>query len=443
MEHFIDIYNKKPDLVEKLLSLDNVKVNLKVDGKPFQVLVENNEIHYHGRSGDESHIGPEIDEYTRLFSAPINYAISVVEENSEAFKNYKFMTFEVINDNMLLTAVVDNDERFVESASEIRDIANQLGTDVMPTLWEGKLTEFQIDSIVNILESGIVPEKENLINWVKEQFGDYEFFPENLISAADDFIEGLVFFFNVGNKIVEYKIVDPTYRDLMNERKKNNEVEFEKNKEVYESIYNIFVDFAENTDWHKNENKIQNLQENFEEMMSLPKTYNKLMNLGSKIKINESKTYSIQVERLNESLAKDIRIKGNIYKQLFESFVKLFYKPKKRGYIISKEFQTRVNNIIESSMKDKAEELADQYLVKYHGKNALEFKNNIEKDGWVLDLNYDNWTAGESVTLKYTKDNEKLYVEYSLRKNNTYKGEITDDELSKLKVIENSEYYKK
>lgn len=348
MDHLIDIYNKRPDLVEKLLSLESVKVNLKVDGKPFQVLVEDNDIHYHGRSGDESHIGPEIDEYTRLFSKPINYAISKVEENKELYlNNYKFYTFEVINDKMLLTAVVEDGGRFVESAEEIRAIADCLGTDVMPTLWEGKLTESQIDSLVNILESGIVPEKQDFIDWVKTQFSEYEYFPESLISSADDFIEGLVFFFNVGDKIVEYKLVDPTYRKLMEERKKNNELEFENNKDVYESIYNIFIDFAENTEWNKNKSKIQNLQENFEEMMSNPKIYNKLINLGSKIKINESNTYSIQVDRLNESLSKDIYRRGKVYKQLFENFVKLFYKPKKRGYIISKEFQNKVNNIIE------------------------------------------------------------------------------------------------
>lgn len=348
MDHLIDIYNKRPDLVEKLLSLDNVKVNLKVDGKPFQVLVEDNKIHYHGRSGDESHIGPEIDEYTRLFSKPINYAISKVEENKELYlNNYKFYTFEVINDKMLLTAVVEDGGRFVESAEEIRAIADCLGTDVMPTLWEGKFTDSQVDSIVNILESGIVPERQDFIDWVKTQFSEYEYFPESLISKADDFIEGLVFFFNVGDKIVEYKLVDPTYRELMNERKKNNEVEFEKNKEIYEAIYNIFVDFAESVNWNQSENKLENLQINFERMMALPKTYNKLMNLGSKIKINESDTYSIQVDRLNESLSKDIRRRGKIYKQLFENFVKLFYKPKKRGYVISKEFQNRVNNIIE------------------------------------------------------------------------------------------------
>ena len=42
-----------------------------------------------------------------------------------------------------------------------------------------------------------------------------------------------------------------------------------------------------------------------------------------------------------------MRKHGSVYKQLFETFTKLFYKPKKRGFVISKEFQNRVNNIIE------------------------------------------------------------------------------------------------
>ena len=52
---------------------------------------------------------------------------------------------------MLLTSVIEENGNFIQSASEIRDIANLLGTDVMPTLWEGKLTESQVDSIINIL----------------------------------------------------------------------------------------------------------------------------------------------------------------------------------------------------------------------------------------------------------------------------------------------------
>lgn len=319
MDHLVDIYNKRPDLVEKLLSIDNVKVNLKVDGKPFQVLVENNEIHYHGLSDDESHVGPEIDDYTRLFSKSINYAISKVEENKDLYiNNYKFYTFEVINDKMLLTAVIDDNDKFIESASEIRTIADCLETDIMPTLWERKLTESQIDSIINILKSGIAPKKEDFINWLKETFGEYEFFCEDFINEYPTLVEGASFIFTVSDKLVNWNI------SIEKDTNVNEDLD-EKNKETLDKIYNIFNEFKENVIWNQSENILENLQINFERMMSLPKTYNKLMNLGSKLNINENEETSIQKDMLNKSLRKNIQMKGTIYKTLFESFVKLFY----------------------------------------------------------------------------------------------------------------------
>ena len=44
-------------------------------------------------------------------------------------------------------------------------------------------------------------------------------------------------------------------------------------------------------------------------------------------------------------------------------------------------------------------------------------------------MNYDNWTSGEEVVLKYTKKGETLFVTYSLSKNEEYKGELNDNEL--------------
>ena len=55
MEHFIDIYKKKnkQEYCESLLNNNKIKVNLKVDGKPFQVLYneDTDELEWHGRSG--------------------------------------------------------------------------------------------------------------------------------------------------------------------------------------------------------------------------------------------------------------------------------------------------------------------------------------------------------------------------------------------------------
>ena len=351
MEHFIDIYKKKPEVCEKLLELDGIKINLKVDGKPFQVLYneQSDSLEYHGRSGDETHVGPEIDDYTRLFSKPVNDAIAHVEKHVDVFKNYKFLTFEVIDNLLLLTAIIDKNDNFIQSADKIKEIADELGTDVMPTLWEGKLTDEQIDSIVNILSSAIVPEKKEFINWVHSMFDTYKNFPDKLISAADDYIEGIVFFFPVGEKIAEYKIVDPTYRQSMKDRDKGNEEEREKNADTYEKIYNTFVDYlekAKDPEWNVDVSWLEKLQRAFLYMMSDTKIFNKLINLGAKIRLNTSKTYAVQVDRVIPELQKAIRQKGNVYKQLLELFIKLFYKEKKRGFVISKEFQERINKII-------------------------------------------------------------------------------------------------
>ena len=353
MEHFIDVYKKKPELCEKLLDLSGIKINLKVDGKPFQVVYneQSDSLEYHGRSGDETHIGPEIDDYTRLFSKPVNDAIAHIEKRVDVFKKYKFLTFEVIDNMLLLTAIIDKNDEFITSADKIKEIADELDTDIMPTLWEGKLSAEQIDSIVNILSSGLVPEKKDFIDWVNSMFNTYKNYPEKLISAADDFIEGIVFFFDVNDKIAEYKLVDPTYRQSMKDRDNENAIEREKNADTYEKIYNAFVDYAEKAEWNSQGSWLEKLQHTFFNMMSDNKTFNKLMNLGAKIRINTSKTYSIQTNRVIPELKKEIKTKGNVYKQLLELFIKLFYKPKKRGFIISKEFQERINNIIERESK--------------------------------------------------------------------------------------------
>lgn len=349
MDHFIDIYKKKPEVCEKLLGQKNIKINLKVDGKPFQVLFneETKELEFHGRSGDETHVGPLIDDYTRLFSKPINDAIAHVEKHTEVFKDYKFLTFEVINKLLLLTAIIDKDENFIESANDIKKIADKLGTDVMPTLWEGELSQDQKDSIINILATGIVPEKKEFIDWVTSMFGSYSEFPKKLISASDEFIEGIVFFFPVKGKVVEYKLVDPTYRQSMKDRDAENEKERQDNAVHYEKIYNTFVDWLEKTDIEKSDNRIENLQKLFLSMMENSKTYNKLMNAGSHIKLNNSKTYALQNDRVIPELNKSFRKYGNVYKQLCELFIKLFYKGKKRGFVISQEFQDRVNTLVD------------------------------------------------------------------------------------------------
>ncbi|MCH5167438.1 MAG: hypothetical protein J1F35_06035 [Erysipelotrichales bacterium] len=367
MEHIQDIYQKKPEYIKDLLLLDDIKINLKVDGKPFQVVYNDttDEIEFHGRSGNETKVGPLITDYDRYFSKAINDAIKHIESRIDIFKKYKFLTFEVIDNTLLLTAVIKKNGDFVNSASEIKKISNELETDVMPTLWEGKLNQKQKYSLLNIIEEN-VPTKKDFIDFIKKLFDSYENFPKKLISASDEFIEGIVFFFNVDGKIVEYKLVDPSYRQSMKDRDNNNKLEREKNADKYEEIYNIFLDYVENNAEKLSDNRIHSIELNYLNMMKDSKIYNKLINLGANIKINNNERYTVQLDRTTPELAKAINKHGKVYTTLYELFYKLFSKPKKRGFVISKEFQNKVND---------ATELFEGFI-RYE--NDLIFENNDE-----------------------------------------------------------------
>ena len=349
MEHFIDIYNKKKyglKYCQELLNLDNIKINLKVDGKPFQVLYnkETDNIEWHGRSGNETTIGPIVDDYTRLFSKPINDAISHIESYQEIIKNYKFLTFEVIDNMLLLTAVINHNNEFINDASEIKQIANQLNTEVMPTLWEGKLSDTQKKSILSILETGSVPSKDNFINWVKDMFKTYSLFPDKLISASDEFIEGIVFFFEKDNNIIEYKLVDPTYRQLMKER--DNLIKSEKDKRInyYNQVYNLMVEYLKDNACKFDNNQIISMQLNFLNMCKDKDILSHFHQLGNFLITNNSKTYYIQNDRVLSEIYE--LIQDSSIKNIFELFMKTFYKEKKKAFIISKEFQSIINQII-------------------------------------------------------------------------------------------------
>ena len=74
------------------------------------------------------------------------------------------------------------------------------------------------------------------------------------------------------------------------------------------------------------------------------KLYDKFNDLGNKIETNTSKTYGVQVERTLPEVQS--LIKKQSIKNVFELFMKTFYKEKKRSFIISKEFQDNINAII-------------------------------------------------------------------------------------------------
>ena len=74
--------------------------------------------------------------------------------------------------------------------------------------------------------------------------------------------------------------------------------------------------------------------------------------------------------------------------------------------------------------------------------NAKDLVDKLKVDGWDLDFNYTgNWTGGDFVTLLFRRGNERLWVEFD-DKNGYYNGDNMEDILSKLKLINKSEYKK-
>ena len=348
MEHIQDIYKEKPELIENLLKNHVSKINLKVDGKPFQVLYneETDELEFHGRSGNETTVGPLITDIDRYFSKFVNDAIRHIEARADLFKKYKFMTIEIIDNELLLTSVITKSGEFVNSPKEIRKIADELETEVMPTLWEGHLSDSQINTLMDIIKTGDVPTKSEFIKVVKELFDKDPNFPKKLIMANTEFIEGIVFFFDVKGKIVEYKLVDPAFRAQSAGYKASSKEEKDKNEEVYNKLYEFFLEWVENNGEKLADNRIHSIEKNFLKMMSDPKTYNKVMNMASGIRVNNIARYGVQLDRTTPELAKEIQKNGDLYKTIYEKFFNLFKKPKKRNYTINKEFQMKVNDAI-------------------------------------------------------------------------------------------------
>lgn len=403
MDHIQDVYKKKPEMIERIWDCIT-KVNLKVDGKPFQVVYndETDELEYRGRSGNETKVGPLIDDMYRLFSKPINDAIRHIEKRVDVFKRYKFLTFEVIDEILLLTAIIDKNGKFIDNPDDIDKIAKELDTDVMPCLWKGKLSNEQRDILMTAISTDIVPTKDEFVKWVKELFGTYDKFPKKLISRSNEFIEGIVFFYEVDGKVVEYKLVDPTFRQMVRDNHAGMKRDGEENAERYNEIYEIFLDWSEENATGLDVNRMRSIEFNFIEMMKDSKLYNKLMKLGTGLTTITTDAYFLQPDRISNELQRAIKKHGKVYQLLYEKFVRLFYKAKKRGFVVSKEFQQRVNLCVDKfanySLDEDMIEIAGNLLFENSDSNAYNISHDNEQDAYNYYI--------ENVASPKFKDNE-------------------------------------
>lgn len=441
MDHIQDVYKKKPDMINKIWD-HLTKVNLKVDGKPFQVVYneDEDELEYHGRSGNETKVGPLIDDMYRLFSKPINDAIRHIENRIEVFKRYKFLTFEVIDEILLLTAIINKEGKFVDDPDEIDEIAKELDTDVMPCLWKGKLSDEQRDILMTAISTDIIPTKDDFVKWVKDLFGTYKKFPKTLISRSTEFIEGIVFFYDVDGKVVEYKLVDPSFRQMVKDNHANMKQDGIENAEKYTEIYTSFLNWAEENAKGLDKNRMRSIEFNFIEMMKDPKIYNKLMKDGAGLTTITTDAYFLQPDRISDELKKAIKKHGKVYQLLYEKFVRLFYKAKKRGFVLSKEFQARVNKTVDKfadySLNEDEIEVNDIIRL-----DEVKFQNNdYSKYNWKYVIAVINDIIDNDGEVKIgDHGEEKIKLNYDKEKLNNLRNKL-DQNLDNPDVSDTNEF---
>ena len=339
MQHIREVYNKNPELLSSLLDKE-VDITTKIDGTAFQVSVsENNEIEFRKRSGNSNKLGPIIDNYTRLFIGNYENAMKHIESIADIIKdNYKFLTFEIFKDNLILLSVITKDGQFIDS--KLDDIADKLNVKVVPTIFSGKLNDKLKANLTSIIVDNAVPENTTFDKLVCDVFSIYK--PEEYM--IDSNLEGIVFNFKIEDKIAQYKLVDPSFAQKHKDmRAKSKELD-EKIKPFKQQLVDIINKWLEENGQKYSEDKIESLDKNFLNLIKSAKIYNELVLIVSNIPSGE---ISVKKNRLSKEIIDAINKKGFLLQKLYEFFIRTYYKSKSRNYTIDKETQEKINSIIE------------------------------------------------------------------------------------------------
>lgn len=339
MQHIREVYDKNPELLSNLLDKE-VDITTKIDGTAFQVSVsESNDIEFRKRSGNSNKLGPIIDNYTRLFVGNYENAMKHIESIADIIKdNYKFLTFEIFKDNLILLSAITKDGQFIDS--KLDDIANELNVKVVPTIFSGKLNDKLKASLTSIIVDNIVPENTTFDKLICDIFSIYN--PEEYM--IDSNLEGIVFNFKIEDKIAQYKLVDPSFAQIHKDmRIKSKELD-EKLKPFKQKLVDIINKWLEENGKKYSEDKIESLDNNFLNLIKSAKIYNELILIVSNIPSGE---LSIQKNRLSSKITDAINKKGFLLQKLYEFFIRTYYKPKSRNYTTDKETQEQINHIVE------------------------------------------------------------------------------------------------
>lgn len=367
MDYLVDKYLKKPDYVKELFEKP-VTISLKIDGSAFQIFYnkEEDKIEYHKRGGSSSKLGPIIDEYTQLFTKHLNDAIDYFTDKEEILKHNKFYAIEIFNDMYVLLNVIDNNDKVL---TNIKSIAKDLDIESLPILFDNQvLSKESQEDLISMCTLEENTTNNDFITLLKKVFGsgDYEKF------LKGDEIEGIVLTWIIDDKPVQYKIINPAFKTRHKAEQKSKLEEAEKDTEqlnkLIESLYDRLKDVAK----YREDNWIKNLDANFFEMCSDPNWLHDVKDIAREITPNTNKWFTLQINKVSKVIKELLYHNGDEMKTIYEKYLMTFNKPKKRAFIISKEFQTNINNIIER-LQSKNESL--RLYTKLYSKTLKQFVN--------------------------------------------------------------------
>lgn len=216
MENISKLLNAKRLDVRGILS-SPVTVSIKEDGTAFQVYnVKQDDgticTTYHKRSDRPNAIGQEISEIEKMINGSYYHAIKFAEQYKDILNEYSIINFELMNDEHLidnigidrivLLSAFNYNEKNIEHAS-LEILAEKLSISCKKALFLGQFSNEIVDFL---MENG-------------SNFGVSTTHLEFLKNLGN--IEGFVFSFNCGDKIRNYKLINPKFKNLLDEHLEN------------------------------------------------------------------------------------------------------------------------------------------------------------------------------------------------------------------------------
>lgn len=343
MDYLIDTYIKKPEYVNNLLD-KKMSISLKVDGQAFQIGYDKNtdEVTYHKRGGSSKKLGPILTEYEQLFRKSVNDAIELFNTKKEELKKNKFYAIEMFNDSYILLTVIDNNDNIIEDQATLDKIAKSLNIDSVPILFNGILNKEQKEAIVALMSLDENTSNDEFKKYLTNMFGTGDY--TKFLKGSE--VEGIVLTWNNEGNIEQQKIINPAFKTRhqkeIDDNKKKAEEERDILNNIYETLYNKLKPVAKKL----SDKWVENLDLNLNVVLSDKEAFDEILKAVNQLPNVKKDFWEVQMNKASDVLKEMIKTHGDIVKLIYEHYMKMFFKVKKRNYIINKEFQMKVNDLI-------------------------------------------------------------------------------------------------